>query len=246
MIKVMSDLDLRGKRVLVRQDLNVPIKDGRVRSTARIDAALPTLKMLLAQGARVAVMSHLGRPEEGACEPEFSLAPVAESLSVNLGREVPLITDWIEGFAQTDDVVLLENVRYLVGEKKDSEALARKMASLCDVFLMDAFGTAHRAQASTHGVGLFAPEVAAGPLMAAELDALGKVLSNPGRPAVAIVGGSKVSTKLSVLTELANRVDQIVVGGGMAIPSWLRRVSVSDNRSWSPTSPERGIIDVEG
>lgn len=216
MIKVMSDLDLRAKRVLVRQDLNVPIKDGRVRSTARIDAALPTLKMLLAQGARVAVMSHLGRPEEGACEPEFSLAPVAESLSEKLGREVPLITDWIEGFAQTDDVVLLENVRYLVGEKKDSEALARKMASLCDVFLMDAFGTAHRAQASTHGVGLFAPEVAAGPLMAAELDALGKVLSNPGRPAVAIVGGSKVSTKLSVLTELANRVDKIVVGGGMA------------------------------
>ena len=216
MIKVMSDLDLRGKRVLVRQDLNVPIKDGRVRSTARIDAALPTLKMLLAQGARVAVMSHLGRPKEGAFEPEFSLAPVAESLSEKLGREVPLITDWIEGFAQTDDVVLLENVRYLVGEKKDSEALARKMASLCDVFLMDAFGTAHRAQASTHGVGLFAPEVAAGPLMAAELDALGKVLSNPGRPAVAIVGGSKVSTKLSVLTELANRVDKIVVGGGMA------------------------------
>ena len=216
MIKVMSDLDLRGKRVLVRQDLNVPIKDGRVRSTARIDAALPTLKMLLAQGARVAVMSHLGRPEEGAFEPEFSLAPVAESLSEKLGRTVPLIIDWIDGFAQTDDVVLLENVRYLVGEKKDSEALARKMASLCDVFLMDAFGTAHRAQASTHGVGLFAPEVAAGPLMAAELDALGKVLSNPGRPAVAIVGGSKVSTKLSVLTELANRVDQIVVGGGMA------------------------------
>ena len=216
MIKVMSDLDLRGKRVLVRQDLNVPIKEGRVRSTARIDAALPTLKMLLAQGARVAVMSHLGRPKEGAFEPEFSLAPVAESLSEKLGREVPLITDWIEGFAQTDDVVLLENVRYLVGEKKDSEALARKMASLCDVFLMDAFGTAHRAQASTHGVGLFAPEVAAGPLMAAELDALGKVLSNPGRPAVAIVGGSKVSTKLSVLTELANRVDKIVVGGGMA------------------------------
>ena len=216
MIKVVSDLDVRGKRVLVRQDLNVPIKDGRVRSTARIDAALPTLKMLLAQGARVAVMSHLGRPEEGACEPEFSLAPVAESLSEKLGRVVPLITDWIDGFAQTDDVVLLENVRFLVGEKKDSEVLARKMASLCDVFLMDAFGTAHRAQASTHGVGLFAPEVAAGPLMAAELDALGKALTNPGRPAVAIVGGSKVSTKLSVLTELANQVDQIVVGGGIA------------------------------
>ena len=216
MIKVVSDLDVRGKRVLVRQDLNVPIKDGCVRSTARIDAALPTLKMLLAQGARVAVMSHLGRPEEGACEPEFSLAPVAESLSEKLGRVVPLITDWIDGFAQTDDVVLLENVRYLVGEKIDSEVLAKKMASLCDVFLMDAFGTAHRAQASTHGVGLFAPEVAAGPLMAAELDALGKALTNPGRPAVAIVGGSKVSTKLSVLTKLANQVDQIVVGGGIA------------------------------
>lgn len=216
MIKVLSDIDVRGKRVLVRQDLNVPIKDGRVRSTARIDAALPTLKMLLAQGARVAVMSHLGRPEEGACEPEFSLAPVAESLSEKLGRVVPLITDWIDGFTQTDDVVLLENVRYLVGEKKDNEVLARKMASLCDVFLMDAFGTAHRAQASTHGVGLFAPEVAAGPLMAAELNALGKALTNPGRPAVAIVGGSKVSTKLGVLTELANQVDQIVVGGGIA------------------------------
>ena len=216
MIKGMFDLDLRGKRVLVRQDLNVPIKDGRVRSTARIDAALPTLRMLLEQGARVAVMSHLGRPEEGACEPEFSLAPVAESLSEKLGRVVPLITDWIDGFAQTDDVVLLENVRYLVGEKEDSEVLARKMASLCDVFLMDAFGTSHRAQASTHGVGLFAPEVAAGPLMAAELDALEKALTNPGHPAVAIVGGSKVSTKLSVLTELANQVDRIVVGGGMA------------------------------
>ena len=216
MIKGMFDIDLRGKRVLVRQDLNVPIKDGYVRSTARIDAALPTLRMLLEQGARVAVMSHLGRPEEGACEPEFSLAPVAESLSEKLGRVVPLITDWIDGFAQTDDVVLLENVRYLVGEKEDSEVLARKMASLCDVFLMDAFGTSHRAQASTHGVGLFAPEVAAGPLMAAELDALEKALTNPGRPAVAIVGGSKVSTKLSVLTELANQVGRIVVGGGIA------------------------------
>ena len=216
MIKGMSGLDLRGKRVLVRQDLNVPIKDGRVRSTARIDAALPTLRMLLEQGAKVAVMSHLGRPEEGACEPEFSLAPVAECLSEKLGRIVPLITDWIDGFTQTGDVVLLENVRYLIGETKDSEALARKMASLCDVFLMDAFGTSHRAQASTHGVGLFAPEVAAGPLMAAELDALEKALTNPGRPAVAIVGGSKVSTKLSVLSELANQVDRIVVGGGIA------------------------------
>ncbi len=216
MIKVISDLDVRGKRVLVRQDLNVPIKDGHVRSTARIDAALPTLTMLLEQGAKVAVMSHLGRPEEGACEPELSLAPVAHILSEKLDQPVPLITNWIDGFEQTDDVVLLENVRYLMGERKDSELLARKMASLCDIFLMDAFGTAHRAEASTHGVGLFAPEVAAGPLMAAELDALGKALTNPGRPAVAIVGGSKVSTKLSVLKELANQVDQIVVGGGIA------------------------------
>ena len=216
MIKVISDLDVRGKRVLVRQDLNVPIKDGHVRSTARIDAALPTLTMLLEQGAKVAVMSHLGRPEEGACEPELSLAPVAHILSEKLDQPVPLITNWIDGFEQTYDVVLLENVRYLMGERKDSELLARKMASLCDIFLMDAFGTAHRAEASTHGVGLFAPEVAAGPLMAAELDALGKALTNPGRPAVAIVGGSKVSTKLSVLKELANQVDQIVVGGGIA------------------------------
>ncbi len=216
MIKVMSDLNVRGKRVLVRQDLNVPIKDGHVRSTARIDAALPTLKVLLERGAKVAVMSHLGRPSEGAYETEFSLAPVAAALSEKLGRAVPLIADWIDGFEQNDDVVLLENVRYLVGEKKDSKVLARKMASLCDVFLMDAFGTAHRAQASTHGVGMFAPEVAAGPLMAAELHALGKALTNPGRPAVAIVGGSKVSTKISVLTELAKQVDQIIVGGGIA------------------------------
>ena len=216
MIKTMSDLNVQGKRVLVRQDLNVPIKDGQVTSTARIDAAIPTLQTLLEQGAQVAVMSPLGRPEEGVCEPEFSLAPVAATLSAKLGRDVPLVTDWIDGFEQSADVVLLENVRYLKGEKKDDEALSKKMAALCDVYLMDAFGTAHRAQASTHGVGRFAPEVAAGPLMAAELDALGKALANPERPAVAIVGGSKVSTKLDVLTELANQVDQIVVGGGIA------------------------------
>ncbi|MDB2401656.1 phosphoglycerate kinase [Litoricolaceae bacterium] len=216
MIKTMSDLNVQGKRVLVRQDLNVPIKDGQVTSTARIDAAIPTLQALLDQGAQVAVMSHLGRPEEGVCEPEFSLAPVAATLSAKLGRDVPLVTDWIDGFEQSADLVLLENVRYLKGEKKDDEALSKKMAALCDVYLMDAFGTAHRAQASTHGVGRFAPEVAAGPLMAAELDALGKALANPERPAVAIVGGSKVSTKLDVLTELANQVDQIVVGGGIA------------------------------
>ena len=216
MIKTMSDLNVQGKRVLVRQDLNVPIKDGQVTSTARIDAAIPTLQALLEQGAQVAVMSHLGRPEEGVCEPEFSLAPVAATLSAKLGRDVPLMTDWIDGFEQSADLVLLENVRYLKGEKKDDEALAKKMAALCDVYLMDAFGTAHRAQASTHGVGRFAPEVAAGPLMAAELDALSKALANPERPAVAIVGGSKVSTKLDVLTELANQVDRIVVGGGIA------------------------------
>ena len=216
MIKTMSDLNVQGKRVLVRQDLNVPIKDGQVTSTARIDAAIPTLQALLEQGAQVAVMSHLGRPEEGVCEPEFSLAPVAATLSAKLGRDVPLVTDWIDGFEQSADLVLLENVRYLKGEKKDDEALSKKMAALCDVYLMDAFGTAHRAQASTHGVGRFAPEVAAGPLMAAELDALGKALANPERPAVAIVGGSKVSTKLDVLTELANQVDQSVVGGGIA------------------------------
>ena len=216
MIKTMSDLNVQGKRVLVRQDLNVPIKDGQVTSTARIDAAIPTLQALLEQGAQVAVMSHLGRPKEGVCEPEFSLAPVAATLSAKLGRDVPLVTDWIDGFEQSADLVLLENVRYLKGEKKDDEALSKQMAALCDVYLMDAFGTAHRAQASTHGVGRFAPEVAAGPLIAAELDALGKALANPERPAVAIVGGSKVSTKLDVLTELANQVDQIVVGGGIA------------------------------
>ena len=216
MIKTMSDLNVQGKRVLVRQDLNVPIKDGQVTSTARIDAAIPTLQALLEQGAQLAVMSHLGRPEEGVCEPEFSLAPVAATLSAKLGRDVPLVTDWIDGFEQSADLVLLENVRYLKGENKDDEALSKQMAALCDVYLMDAFGTAHRAQASTHGVGRFAPEVAAGPLMAAELDALGKALANPERPAVAIVGGSKVSTKLDVLKELANQVDQIVVGGGIA------------------------------
>lgn len=216
MIKTMSELTVQGKRVLVRQDLNVPLRDGQVASTARIDAALPTIETLLGQGARVAVMSHSGRPKEGMREPEFSLAPVAKIMARKLGRHVPLITDWIDGFEQTDDLVLLENVRYLRGEKQNNEALARKMASLCDIYLMDAFGTAHRAHASTCGVGRFAPEVAAGPLMAAELDALGKALANPERPAVAIVGGSKVSTKLDVLRELVKQVDQIVVGGGIA------------------------------
>jgi phosphoglycerate kinase len=215
-IKTLSDLDLNGKRVLVRQDLNVPIKDGVVTSTARIEPALQTLNQLLSAGARVAVMSHLGRPQEGLNEPEFSLAPVAVTLSQKLGREVPLITNWIDGFVQSTELVLLENVRYLEGEKADDESLSRKMAALCDIYIMDAFGTAHRAQASTHGVGHFAQEVAAGPLMVAELEALGQVLENPDRPTIAVVGGSKVSTKLDVLTQLANRVDLILVGGGIA------------------------------
>ena len=216
MIKTIRDLDLAGRRVLVRQDLNVPVADGRVTSTARIDAALPTLQALVDAGAQVAIMSHLGRPEEGVFEPEYSLQPVADVLSAKLNQSVPLVSDWIDGFEQSASVVLLENVRFLPGEKKDDPALAKKMAALCDIYVMDAFGTAHRAQASTHGVGQHAPEVAAGPLMAGELDALTKALANPLRPAVAIVGGSKVSTKLDVLTELANRVDQIVVGGGIA------------------------------
>lgn len=216
MIKTIRDLDLAGRRVLVRQDLNVPVADGRVTSTARIDAALPTLQALVDAGAQVAIMSHLGRPEEGVFEPEYSLQPVADVLSAKLNQSVPLVSDWIDGFEQSASVVLLENVRFLPGEKKDDPVLAKKMAALCDIYVMDAFGTAHRAQASTHGVGQYAPEVAAGPLMAGELDALTKALANPLRPAVAIVGGSKVSTKLDVLTELANRVDQIVVGGGIA------------------------------
>ena len=212
----MADLNVRGRRVLVRQDLNVPIKDGEVISAARINAALPTLIALLKQGAKVSVMSHLGRPEEGAREPEYSLAPVAKILSEKLSLIVPLVYDWIDGFDQQHDLVLLENVRYLSGEKNNDEILSRKMAALCDIYLMDAFGTAHRAEASTHGVGLFAPEVAAGPLLVSELDALGQILAGPKRPALAIVGGSKVSTKLNALEELANRVDQIIVGGGIA------------------------------
>ena len=216
MIKTIDDLNLNGRRVLVRQDLNVPVTDGRVTSTARIDAALPTLQTLIDAGAQVAVMSHLGRPEEGIFESAYSLQPVADVLSDKLNQAVPLVSDWIDGFEQTAQVVLLENVRFLPGEKKDDPALSKKMAALCDIYVMDAFGTAHRAQASTHGVGQYAPEVAAGPLMASELDALTQALANPQRPAVAIVGGSKVSTKLDVLTELAHRVDQIVVGGGIA------------------------------
>jgi phosphoglycerate kinase len=213
----MAEVDLGGKRVLIREDLNVPVAEGRVTSDARIRAALPTIRLALAQGARVLVMSHLGRPKEGAPDPALSLAPVAKALSALLGMPVRFVEHWLDGVtAAPGEVVLLENVRFNKGEKKDDEALARKMAALCDVFVMDAFGTAHRAEASTHSVALFAPVACAGPLLAAELDALGKALHQPARPLVAVVGGSKVSTKLAVLESLIDQVDQLVVGGGIA------------------------------
>lgn len=213
----MADLDLAGKRVLIREDLNVPVKDGKVTSDARIRASLATIRNAHESGAAVMLMSHLGRPAEGQPDDAFSLQPVAGRLSELLGFEVPLIRDWIDGVeVQPGDVVLLENVRFLAGEKACDEALARKMAALCDVFVMDAFGTAHRAQASTYGVAEFAPVACAGPLLAAELEALGKALDDPARPLVAIVGGSKVSTKLDVLDALAGIVDYLIVGGGIA------------------------------
>ena len=213
----MQDLDLAGQRVLIREDFNVPIKDGRISSDVRIRAALPTLEAALAAGATVMVMSHLGRPTEGQPEDAFSLKPVADHLSSLLGREVPLVTDWIDGIdIEAGGIALLENVRFLVGEKANDEALARKMAALCDVFVMDAFGTAHRAQASTCGAGEFAPRACAGPLLARELDALDKAMTAPAQPVVAIVGGAKVSTKLTVLEALAKKVDQLIVGGGIA------------------------------
>ena len=213
----MSDLDLAGKRVLIREDLNVPVKDGKVTSDARIRAALPTIRKAREAGAAVMLMSHLGRPTEGQPDEAFTLQPVAERLTELLGYDVPLIRDWIDGVdAQPGKVVLLENVRFLAGEKACDETLARKMAALCDVFVMDAFGTAHRAQASTYGVAEYAPVACAGPLLAAELEALAKALDNPARPLVAIVGGSKVSTKLDVLDALAGIVDYLIVGGGIA------------------------------
>jgi len=213
----MSDLELSGKRVLIREDLNVPVDNGKVTSDARIRASLPTIRAAQKAGAAVMLMSHLGRPTEGQPDDAFSLQPVAERLSELLGRDVPLIRDWIDGvIVSPGDVVLLENVRFLDGEKGCDDGLARKMASLCDVFVMDAFGTAHRAQASTYGVAEHAPVACAGPLLAAELEALGKALGNPKRPLVAIVGGSKVSTKLDVLDALAGIVDCLIVGGGIA------------------------------
>ena len=213
----MTDLDLAGKRVLIREDLNVPLRDGKVADDTRLRAALPTIRHAVDAGARVLLMSHLGRPTEGEADPQFSLAPVGAALGGLLGRPVRLIADWLDGVELADgEVALAENVRFNKGEKKDDEALAKRMAALCDIFVMDAFGTAHRAQASTHGVAMFAPIACAGPLLAAELDALGKALDNPARPMVAIVGGSKVSTKLTVLDSLSKVVDRLIVGGGIA------------------------------
>ncbi|MBB4126967.1 phosphoglycerate kinase [Xanthomonas translucens] len=214
----MTDLDLSGKRVLIRQDLNVPIDDnGQITSEQRILASVPTLKRALEQGAAVMVTSHLGRPKEGVWTQADSLAPVAARLTALLGTEVPLLRDWVEGVdVEPGQIVLLENCRMNVGEGKDDEALAKKYAALCDVFVMDAFGTAHRAQASTHGVIRFAPVAAGGPLLMAELDALAKALEHPAKPLLAIVAGSKVSTKLELLSNLVNKVEQLIVGGGIA------------------------------
>lgn len=213
----MTDLDLSGKRVLIREDLNVPVAEGVVTSDARIQAALPTIEAALAAGAAVMLVSHLGRPTEGQADAQFSLQPVAARLGQLLQRDVPLVDNWIDGVdVEPGNVVLLENVRFLAGEKACDESLSRKMAALCDVFVMDAFGTAHRAQASTYGVAEYAPVACAGPLLARELEALGKALTEPARPFVAIVGGSKVSTKLHVLDALAGMVDTLIVGGGIA------------------------------
>ncbi|MCG8486420.1 MAG: phosphoglycerate kinase [Chromatiales bacterium] len=214
----LTDLDLAGKRVLIRADLNVPVKDGKVTSDARITASMPTIEHCAKAGAKVMVMSHRGRPEEGVYSEENSMAPIADDMSAKLGGTVRLIKKYLDGGFEVaeGEVVLLENVRFNAGEKKDNEELAKKYAALCDVYVMDAFGTAHRAQASTHGAGKFAPVACAGLLLADELDNLAKALANPARPMVAIVGGSKVSTKLTVLEALSEKVDQLVVGGGIA------------------------------
>lgn len=215
-IKRMTDMDLKGKRVLIREDLNVPIKDSEVTGDARLRASLETIRAARDAGGRVMLMSHLGRPEEGVYSEEDSLKPVAKRLGELLGQEVRVLDDYLDGVDVAEgEVVLCENVRFNKGEKKDDETLARKYAALCDVFVMDAFGTAHRAQASTHGVAKFAPEACAGPLLAGELDALTKALEHPQKPVVAIVGGSKVSTKLTVLEQLSKVVDKLIVGGGI-------------------------------
>ena len=216
--KRLSDFDLAGKRVFIRADLNVPVKDGKVTSDARITASMPTIAHCLKAGARVMVTSHLGRPEEGVFTEENSLKPVADVMAAKLGKPVRLIRDWVDGGfdVANGEVVLLENCRFNLGEKKNKEETARKYAALCDLFVMDAFGTAHRAEASTYGVAQFAPAACAGLLVAEELEALAKALASPARPMVAIVGGSKVSTKLTVLEALAEKCDQLVVGGGIA------------------------------
>jgi phosphoglycerate kinase len=216
-VKLMTELDLASKRVLIREDLNVPIKNGQVTSDARIKAALPTIQQAVKAGAKVILMSHLGRPTEGEYKAEFSMKPVADHLSDLLGQPVRLEQSWTSGIEMNDgDIVILENVRFNPGEKKNDDTLAKAYAKLCDIFVMDAFGTAHRAQASTHGVAKFAPVACAGPLLAKELDALKKALAAPTPPVAAIVGGSKVSTKLMVLETLSERVDQLIVGGGIA------------------------------
>ena len=216
-IKLMTDLDLSHKRLLIREDLNVPVNNGVVTSDARINAALPTIKQALSQGAKVILMSHLGRPTEGQFEDQFSLQPVADTLSKKLGTPVQLVADWSNGIDVPEgQVALLENVRFNLGEKDNDDALSQAYAKLCDIFVMDAFGTAHRAQASTHGVAKFAPIACAGPLLANELNALETALATPAQPVGAIVGGSKVSTKLMVLETLADKVDQLIVGGGIA------------------------------
>jgi phosphoglycerate kinase len=216
-VRAMTEIDLKGKRVLIREDLNVPVSEGRVKSDARIRAALPTIKAALDAGAAVMVMSHLGRPIEGEYDSAFSLAPVAQHLGVLLGQDVGIQAEWRAGIdIEPGQVVLLENVRFNIGEKKDEDELGRAYAALCDVFVMDAFGTAHRAQASTHAVAKWAKEACAGPLLMGELNALERALANPSRPMFAIVGGSKVSTKLTVLETLSHKVDHLIVGGGIA------------------------------
>jgi len=239
-IKKMADFDLSDKRVLIREDLNVPIQNGLVSSDARIRAALPTIRLALDQRARVLLMSHLGRPEEGMPSEQFSLAPVAKRLSELLGVPVPLKCDWLDGVdVAPGSVVLLENVRFNKGEKKNGEELSRRMAALCDVYVMDAFGTAHRAEASTHGVARYAPIACAGPLLVSELTALETALDKPARPLVAIVAGSKVSTKLTVLESLLGKVDRLIVGGGIT-NTFLAALGFSVGKSLY----ERDMLDI--
>jgi phosphoglycerate kinase len=245
-VVAMTDLDLRGRRVLMRLDLNVPLSDGEVSDDTRIRASLPGVRLALDAGARVMLMSHLGRPEEGVADDAFSLAPVARRLGALLQRDVPLV-DWDNAAAADgSDLVLLENVRFNIGEKENDDALSKNMAALCDVFVMDAFGTAHRAQASTYGVARFAPIACAGPLLTGELDALAAALKNPARPMVAIVGGSKVSSKLTVLESLLEHVDQLIVGGGIA-NTFLKAAGYEVGRSLCEDAlvdTARGLMDA--